>query len=66
MQVRVFQTFFRLIIIINREHLKGKYLGIMFLAVGMNKNNQILLITFGVGKIESGDSWIWFFLSRLK
>nr|KAJ0196720.1 hypothetical protein LSAT_V11C700375310 [Lactuca sativa] len=37
----------------------------MFLEVGMDGNNQILPIAFGVGKIKSGESWIWF-LSRLK
>nr|KAJ0198207.1 hypothetical protein LSAT_V11C700352950 [Lactuca sativa] len=37
---------------IDGAHLKGKYLGIMFLAIGMNGNNQILPFALGVGKTE--------------
>nr|KAJ0219173.1 hypothetical protein LSAT_V11C300101930 [Lactuca sativa] len=53
-RMRAFQTSLHPIIIIDEAHLKGKYLGTMFLAVGMD-----------VGKTKSGESWIWF-LSRLK
>nr|KAJ0216785.1 hypothetical protein LSAT_V11C300105260 [Lactuca sativa] len=63
--VRAFQRCLCHIIIIHGVHLKGKYLGTMFLAVGMDGNNQIPLIAYGVGKTESGESCIWF-LSRLK
>nr|KAJ0221395.1 hypothetical protein LSAT_V11C200099080 [Lactuca sativa] len=63
--VRAFQRCLHPIIIINGAHLKGKYFCTMFLTVGMDGNNQILPIAFGVGKIESGELWIWF-LSRLK
>nr|KAJ0187820.1 hypothetical protein LSAT_V11C900498960 [Lactuca sativa] len=55
----------RPILIIDGAHLKGKYLGTIFLAVGIDGNNQILPISFCVGKTESRESWIWF-LSRLK
>lgn len=37
----------------------------MFLAVGMDGNNQILPLAFGVGKTEHGDEWTWF-LRHLK
>ncbi|KAK1414608.1 hypothetical protein QVD17_30356 [Tagetes erecta] len=37
----------------------------MFLAVGMDANNQILPIAYGIGKTESGQEWIWF-MSKLK
>nr|KAJ0198909.1 hypothetical protein LSAT_V11C600330620 [Lactuca sativa] len=60
--VQAFQRCLRPIIIINGAHLKGKYLGII---VGMDGNNQILPVAFGVGKTKSEESWIWF-LSRLK
>ncbi|KAD7478401.1 hypothetical protein E3N88_01537 [Mikania micrantha] len=43
----------------------GAAVSTMFLAVGMDGNNQILPIAFGVGKTESGDAWTWF-LSKLK
>nr|KAJ0203618.1 hypothetical protein LSAT_V11C500295890 [Lactuca sativa] len=33
--------------------------------VGMDGNNQILPISFGIGKTKSRESWIWFLL-RLK
>lgn len=52
-------------IIIDGAHLKGSFKGTMFLAVGMDGNNNIFPIAFGVGKSESGDSWTWF-LSRLR
>ncbi|XP_024990727.1 uncharacterized protein LOC112525014 [Cynara cardunculus var. scolymus] len=41
-------------------HLKGPYVGTMFLAVGMNGKNGIVPIAMGVGKTESGPSWTWF------
>nr|KAJ0189800.1 hypothetical protein LSAT_V11C800437630 [Lactuca sativa] len=63
--VRAFQRYLRPIIIIHGAHLKGEYLDTMFLVVGMDGNNQILPIAFGVGKTESEESWIWF-LSRLQ
>nr|KAJ0198392.1 hypothetical protein LSAT_V11C700343340 [Lactuca sativa] len=63
--VGAFKISLCLIIIFDGAHNKGKYSGIMFLAVGMYGNNQILPITFGVGKNKSWESWIWF-LSRLK
>nr|KAJ0197169.1 hypothetical protein LSAT_V11C700383650 [Lactuca sativa] len=60
--VRAFQTSLHPITIINGAHLKGKYLGIEFLVVGMDGNNQIFFITFCFGKIKSRESWIWFFI----
>ncbi|KAI3761978.1 hypothetical protein L1987_52401 [Smallanthus sonchifolius] len=63
--IRSFVGYLRPLVIIDGAHLKGKFLGTMFLAVGMDGNNQILPIAYGVGKTESGESWSWF-LSRLK
>ncbi|KAD3639985.1 hypothetical protein E3N88_29208 [Mikania micrantha] len=63
--VRSFVNCMRPIIIIDGAHLKDAFKGTMFLAVGMDGNNQILPIAFGVGKNESGDAWTWF-LSKLK
>nr|KAJ0192005.1 hypothetical protein LSAT_V11C800417250 [Lactuca sativa] len=53
--VRAFQICLHPIIIIDGAHLKRKYLGTMFLAIGMDGNKQILTIAFGVGKTESGE-----------
>ena len=47
-------------LIMDGAHLKGDYVGSMFLAVGMDANNQICPIAMGVGKSESGPSWTWF------
>lgn len=52
----MFQTCLRPIIIIDGAHLKGEYLGMMFLAVGMDSNNQILPISFGIRKTKIGES----------
>ncbi|KAJ9544068.1 hypothetical protein OSB04_023775 [Centaurea solstitialis] len=53
------------VLIINAAHLKGPYLGTMFLVVAMDGNNNIVPIAFGVGKSETTDEWTWF-LSKLK
>ncbi|KAI3684628.1 hypothetical protein L6452_33852 [Arctium lappa] len=63
--IRSFTTHLRPVIIIDAAHLKGTYLGTMFLAVAMDANNQIVPIAFGVGRSESGDVWTWF-LTMLK
>nr|KAJ0195427.1 hypothetical protein LSAT_V11C700353820 [Lactuca sativa] len=57
--------YFFIVITCAKPHLKGKYLGMLLLATGMNANNQILSIVFGCGKTESRDLWIWL-LSRPK
>ncbi|GJY35921.1 reverse transcriptase domain-containing protein [Tanacetum coccineum] len=49
----------------NGAHLKGEFLGTMYLAVAMDGNNQILPLAYGVGKSETFRSWDWF-LRKLK
>ncbi|KAM0019757.1 putative MULE transposase domain-containing protein [Helianthus debilis subsp. tardiflorus] len=63
--VRSFMPNLRPVIIIDAAHLKGEFKGTLFLAVGMDENNQILPIAYGIGKSEDGASWTWF-LSKLK
>ncbi|XP_022008387.1 uncharacterized protein LOC110907763 [Helianthus annuus] len=63
--IRSFVRNLRPLIIIDAAHLKGEFKGTMFLAVGMDGNNQILPIGYGIGKSEDGESWTWF-LSKLK
>ncbi|KAJ9542466.1 hypothetical protein OSB04_028972 [Centaurea solstitialis] len=63
--IRSFREGLRLLLIMDGAHLKGDYVGSMFLAVGMNANNQICPIAMGVGKSESGQAWTWF-LRRLR
>ena len=55
----------RRVLIIDAAHLKGCYLGMMFLAVAMDGDNSIVPLAFGVGKSETGDEWTWF-LSMLR
>ncbi|XP_024986513.1 protein FAR1-RELATED SEQUENCE 8-like [Cynara cardunculus var. scolymus] len=58
--IRSFLRHLRPLLIMDGAHLKGTYVGTMFLAVGMNGNNGIVPITIRVGNTESGPSWIWF------
>ncbi|GJV60047.1 putative reverse transcriptase domain-containing protein [Tanacetum coccineum] len=64
-QIRTFVLHMRPLIIIDGAHLKGEFLGTMYLAVAMDGNNQILPLAYGVGKSETFRSWDWF-LTKLK
>ncbi|KAJ9555661.1 hypothetical protein OSB04_010275 [Centaurea solstitialis] len=63
--IHTFLQNLRRVLIIDVAHLKGPYLGTMFLVVAMDGNNNIVPIAFGVGKSETADEWTWF-LSKLK
>ncbi|GJR16915.1 ankyrin repeat-containing protein [Tanacetum coccineum] len=63
--IRTFVPHMRPLIIIDGAHLKGEFLGTMYLAVAMDGNNQILPLAYGVGKSETFRSWDWF-LRKLK
>ncbi|KAI3702475.1 hypothetical protein L6452_28213 [Arctium lappa] len=63
--IRSFLGHLRRVLIIDDAHLKGPYLGTMFLAIAMDANNQIVPVAFGVGRSESGETWTWF-LTMLK
>ncbi|XP_024961900.1 uncharacterized protein LOC112502265 [Cynara cardunculus var. scolymus] len=52
--IRSFLGHMRSLLIMDGAHLKGPYVGTMFLAVGMDGNNGIVPIAMGVGKTESG------------
>lgn len=60
MQIRNFLHNLRPVLIIDAAHLKGPYLGTMFLAVAMDGNDNIVPIAFGVGKSETSEEWTWF------
>ena len=55
----------RPLLIIDATHLKGQYKGTNLVAVGMDGNNQIVPIAFGICKGETGPSWSWW-MSVLK
>ncbi|KAJ9555951.1 hypothetical protein OSB04_010565 [Centaurea solstitialis] len=63
--IRTFQRNLRPVVVIDGAHLKGRYLGTMFLAVGMDANNRCVPISFGVGRSENNETWTWF-LSMFK
>ncbi|KAJ9546713.1 hypothetical protein OSB04_019256 [Centaurea solstitialis] len=62
--IQTFLENLRPVLIIDAAHLKGAYLGTMFLVVAMDGNN-IVLVAFGVGRSDTTDEWTWF-LNMLK
>ena len=65
-QIRSFRNHLRPLIIIDGAHLKSDiYHGVNLLAVGMDGNNQILPIAYGICQGEDGPGWTWF-LEQLK
>ncbi|GJT46049.1 transposase, MuDR, MULE transposase domain protein [Tanacetum coccineum] len=63
--IRTFVNYLRPLLIIDATHLKGQYKGRNLLAVGMDGNNQIMPIGFGICKGETGPCWSWW-MSVLK
>ncbi|GJX99168.1 transposase, MuDR, MULE transposase domain protein [Tanacetum coccineum] len=64
-EIRKFMNCLRLLLIIDATHLKGQYKGTNLVAVGMDRNNQIVPIAFGICKGETGPCWSWW-MSVLK
>ena len=66
LQIQTFRSqLLRKLLIIDGAHFNGDYLGTMFLAVGMDANNQVMPIAIGVAKAESGELCTYF-LEMLK
>ncbi|KAJ9557066.1 hypothetical protein OSB04_011680 [Centaurea solstitialis] len=59
--IQTFRSGLRKVLIIDGAHLKGDYLGTMFLVVAMDANNQVVPISIGVAKSESGELCTYFF-----
>ncbi|XP_038717254.1 uncharacterized protein LOC120010540 [Tripterygium wilfordii] len=59
--LRGFQSSMRLVIVVDGTHLKGKYLGTLFVATALDENEQIYPVAFGIGDYENNASWQWFF-----
>ncbi|GJT58607.1 transposase, MuDR, MULE transposase domain protein [Tanacetum coccineum] len=57
--------YLRPLLIIDATHLKGHYKGTNLVAMGMDGNNQIVPIAFGICKGETGPCWSWW-MSVLK
>nr|GEV82457.1 transposase, MuDR, MULE transposase domain protein [Tanacetum cinerariifolium] len=64
-KIRTFLNCLRPLLIIDASHLKGLYKGTNLVAVGMDRNNQIVPIAFGICKGETGPCWSWW-MSTLK
>ncbi|GKC03099.1 transposase, MuDR, MULE transposase domain protein [Tanacetum coccineum] len=64
-EIRTFVNYLRPLLIIDVAHLKGQYKGTNLIAVGMDGNNQIVPIAFGICKGETGPCWSWW-MSVLK
>ena len=50
----------RLAVAIDETHFKGKYKGVLYVAVVMDGNEKIFPIAFGVGDLENDRGWKWF------
>ncbi|KAK2658094.1 hypothetical protein Ddye_011146 [Dipteronia dyeriana] len=48
------------VIAIDGTHLKGRFRGILFIAVCKDANEQVYPLAFGIGQKESRKSWSWF------
>ncbi|GJT68798.1 transposase, MuDR, MULE transposase domain protein [Tanacetum coccineum] len=63
--IRTFLNYLRPLLIIDAAHLKGEYKGTNLVDVGMDGNNQIVPVAFGICKGETGPCWSWW-MSVLK
>nr|GEW20354.1 transposase, MuDR, MULE transposase domain protein [Tanacetum cinerariifolium] len=63
--IRKFLNYLCPLLIIDAAHLKGEYKGTNLVAVGMDGNNQIMPVAFGICKGETGPCWSWW-MSVLK
>ncbi|GJZ50553.1 transposase, MuDR, MULE transposase domain protein [Tanacetum coccineum] len=63
--IRTFLNYLRPLLIIDATHLKCTYTGTNLVAVGMDGNNQIVPVAFGICKGETGPCWSWW-MSVLK
>ncbi|XP_038699667.1 uncharacterized protein LOC119996960 [Tripterygium wilfordii] len=59
--LRGFCTCIRPVICVDETHLKGKYLGTLFVATCLDGNNQVYPLAFGVGDAENDDACTCFF-----
>ncbi|GJX24406.1 transposase, MuDR, MULE transposase domain protein, partial [Tanacetum coccineum] len=55
--IRTFVNYLRRLLIIDAAHLKDQYKGTNLLVVGMDGNNQIMPVAFGICKEETGPCW---------
>ena len=63
--IRGFRRCMRPVIAVDGTHLKGRYLGTIFVATAQDGNEQTYPIAFGYGDSKNNSSWEWF-LQTLK
>lgn len=51
----------RKIIAADGTHLRGRFIGTLLLAVGIDGNGKLLLLAWAVVESENTESWTWFF-----
>ncbi|XP_038683008.1 uncharacterized protein LOC119983395 [Tripterygium wilfordii] len=59
--LRGFQSSIRPVIVVDDNHLKGKYLGTLFVATALDGNEQIYPVAFSIDDSENNASSQWFF-----
>ncbi|XP_023644496.1 uncharacterized protein LOC111832414 [Capsella rubella] len=57
--------FIRNVVVVDGTHLKGRFLGVLLVAVGQDGNGRIFPIAFGIVDSENDDAWEWF-LTQLR
>ncbi|KAL8552978.1 hypothetical protein ACS0TY_001593 [Phlomoides rotata] len=60
-----FLKFGRPVIVVDGTHLKGKFKGVLFVAVTQDCNHQIFPLAVGIGHLENNEGWTRF-LQRLR
>ncbi|GJU78026.1 transposase, MuDR, MULE transposase domain protein [Tanacetum coccineum] len=63
--IRTFMNHLRPFLIIDAAHLKGLYKGTNLLAIGMDGNNQIVPVAFGICKWETDPCWSWWIVESV-
>ncbi|EOY21842.1 Uncharacterized protein TCM_013984 [Theobroma cacao] len=53
------------VVAIDATHLKGRFKGILFVAICKDANEQIYPLAIGIGHVEDEESWSWF-LNQLR
>ncbi|XP_038711808.1 protein FAR1-RELATED SEQUENCE 6-like [Tripterygium wilfordii] len=59
--LRGFRSAMQPVIVVDGTHLKGKYMGTLFVVAAQDGNKKIYPVAFGVGDSENNASWEWFF-----
>ncbi|EOY12401.1 Uncharacterized protein TCM_030916 [Theobroma cacao] len=63
--IRGFKDVMRPTVAIDATHLKGKFKGVLFVAVSKDANKCVYPVALGIDHVKDEDSWTWF-LSKLR